>query len=81
MRKHEVCNLLGNLRLQDMMRTMAEQRNGKLHTADERYCIDNGLMIACAGLLQYAAGTTTSMDESTITQRYRTDAVFVNWRK
>ena len=35
-----------NLRLQEMMDTMAKERGGKLYAMDERYCIDNGAMIS-----------------------------------
>lgn len=35
-----------NLRLQDMMRGMAEQRGAVLYATDESFCIDNGVMIA-----------------------------------
>jgi N6-L-threonylcarbamoyladenine synthase len=69
-----------NKRLQEMMGKMAEQRNGKLYATDERYCIDNGLMIAWAGLLQFMQGHETPLELSTCTQRFRTDAVYVDWR-
>ena len=32
---------------------MVEERNGILGAMDQRYCIDNGAMIAYAGLLEY----------------------------
>jgi len=35
-----------NERLQEMMQQMLEERGGKLHATDDRYCIDNGAMIA-----------------------------------
>jgi N6-L-threonylcarbamoyladenine synthase len=38
-----------NVRLQDMMEIMANERGGKVCAMDERYCIDNGAMIAYAG--------------------------------
>jgi N6-L-threonylcarbamoyladenine synthase len=63
-----------------MMRIMAEERGGKLYATDMRFCIDNGIMIAQAGLLQYRMGQRTALEESTITQRFRTDEVHVNWR-
>ncbi len=53
-----------------MTRIMAEERGGILYAIDERYCIDNGLMIAHAGLLQFKQGHVTPLDESTCTQRY-----------
>ncbi|KAL0482971.1 tRNA N6-adenosine threonylcarbamoyltransferase [Acrasis kona] len=70
-----------NERLQEMMKIMVEERGGKLHHMDERYCIDNGCMIAYAGLLQFMNGFTTPVSESTVTQRFRTDEVLVNWRE
>ncbi|CAG8574768.1 8450_t:CDS:2 [Paraglomus brasilianum] len=70
-----------NLRLQSMMAQMAEQRDGKVFATDERYCIDNGIMIAHAGLLAFRSGYTTPLENSTCTQRYRTDEVFVKWRE
>lgn len=72
-----------NLRLQDMMRTMAEERGAKLCATDERYCIDNGAMIAHAGALMYQSGyrpNTDNWKETSITQRFRTDEVEVTWR-
>jgi N6-L-threonylcarbamoyladenine synthase len=80
----------GNLRLQEMMGIMAEERGGKMFATDERYvssslsrylygsdtyrgcsfCIDNGIMIAQAGLLNYRMGFQTPLAKSTCTQRY-----------
>ncbi|CAG8465170.1 18994_t:CDS:2 [Gigaspora rosea] len=67
-----------NLRLQEMMAQMAEQRGGKVFATDERFCIDNGIMIAHAGLLAFKTGFTTPIEKSTCTQR--TDEVYVAWR-
>ncbi|KAI0307770.1 O-sialoglycoprotein endopeptidase [Multifurca ochricompacta] len=69
-----------NVRLQEMMGTMAEERGGKVFATDERFCIDNGIMIAQAGLLSYRMGFQTPIKMSTCTQRYRTDEVHVAWR-
>ncbi|KAG8372351.1 hypothetical protein BUALT_Bualt12G0057000 [Buddleja alternifolia] len=69
-----------NERLQEMMRTMCCERGGNLFATDDRYCVDNGAMIAYTGLLAYAHGTTTPLDESTFTQRFRTDEVLAVWR-
>lgn len=62
------------------MREMAEQRGAKLYATDERYCIDNGAMIAQAGLEMFKVGQVTKFDDTFITQRYRTDEVEVTWR-
>ena len=62
---------------------MAEERGGKVCAMDERYCIDNGAMIAYAGLLEFMSkgNKGISLKESTFTQRFRTDEVDVLWRK
>ena len=70
-----------NERLQEMMEIMVKDRqNGLIHATDERFCIDNGIMIAHAGLLQYRMGQTNELLDTVCTQRFRTDEVFVNWR-
>ncbi|OMJ24869.1 putative tRNA N6-adenosine threonylcarbamoyltransferase [Smittium culicis] len=70
-----------NLRLQEMMGIMAQERNSQVYATDERFCIDNGIMIAHAGALAYANGSITPISQSYVTQRYRTDQVKVTWRK
>ncbi|KAL7720231.1 N(6)-L-threonylcarbamoyladenine synthase [Entamoeba marina] len=55
-----------NERLQEMLKLMAKDRNATLGAMDERYCIDNGTMIAWT--------------ESSVHQRFRTDEVEVTWR-
>jgi len=69
-----------NQRLQEMMGVMAQERGGKVFATDERFCIDNGIMIAQAGLLSFRMGYKTPLSESTCTQRFRTDEVHVAWR-
>ncbi|KAK9688350.1 putative tRNA threonylcarbamoyladenosine biosynthesis protein kae1 [Basidiobolus ranarum] len=69
-----------NVRLQEMMGKMAEERGGMVYATDERFCIDNGIMIAQAGMLAYQTGYTTPLEETTCTQRFRTDQVYVAWR-
>ncbi|KAI1632608.1 glycoprotease family-domain-containing protein [Biscogniauxia mediterranea] len=69
-----------NERLQEMMGLMAAERGGSVYATDERFCIDNGIMIAHAGLLAYETGFQTPLDESTCTQRFRTDEVHIKWR-
>ncbi|KAL7812263.1 tRNA N6-adenosine threonylcarbamoyltransferase [Trichoderma gracile] len=69
-----------NERLQDMIASMAKERGGSVFAMDERFCIDNGIMIAHAGLLAYRTGFRTPLEESVCTQRFRTDDVYVNWR-
>lgn len=76
-----------NKRLQEMMQEMVLQRGGgdsnneaKLCAMDHRYCIDNGAMIAQAGILALQFGETTPLSESWCTQRYRTDSSTISWR-
>ncbi|XP_042146677.1 probable tRNA N6-adenosine threonylcarbamoyltransferase isoform X2 [Ixodes scapularis] len=69
-----------NERLQEMMKIMAEERKAKLFATDERFCIDNGAMIAQAGWEMFRSNQTTPFEETTCTQRYRTDEVEVTWR-
>ena len=40
-----------NVRLQKMIEEMVKERGGMMGAIDERYAIDNGAMIAYAGLL------------------------------
>jgi N6-L-threonylcarbamoyladenine synthase len=71
-----------NQRLQDMMGQMVQERGGYLFATDERFCIDNGLMIAQAGILDYkATGKGIELKESVCLQRFRTDDVYVSWRE
>ncbi|WVF71253.1 tRNA N6-adenosine threonylcarbamoyltransferase [Kwoniella sp. CBS 6097] len=69
-----------NMRLQQMMGIMASERGGRVFATDESFCIDNGIMIAQAGLLSFRMGQTTPLVKTGVTQRYRTDAVHVSWR-
>ena len=70
-----------NMRLQEMMAAMAAGRGGRVHGMDHRYCVDNGGMIAHAGLLQFQFGGATALERSDTTQRFRTDEVVVAWRE
>ena len=69
-----------NERLQEMMGCMARERGGSVYATDERFCIDNGIMIAHAGLLAYGTGVRGWVKDADTTQRFRTDEVYVGWR-
>jgi N6-L-threonylcarbamoyladenine synthase len=73
-----------NKRLQDMLALMVQDRGGTLCAMDHRYCIDNGAMIAQAGMfgLQYGSESMClkGVEGSECTQRFRTDQVEVVWR-
>lgn len=68
-----------NERLQEMMDIMCKERGGNLFATDERFCIDNGVMIAHAGYEMFRTGGKTKWNDATITQRFRTDDVEVTW--
>lgn len=70
-----------NKRLQEMMADMVRERGGTLCAMDARYCIDNGAMIAQAGIFALQFGQQTKLEDSWCTQRYRTDAVKTTWRE
>lgn len=48
---------------------MSRRRGPQAHRTF-RFCIDNGIMIAQAGLLSFRMGCETSLLKSTCTQRY-----------
>ncbi|KAI0233125.1 putative tRNA threonylcarbamoyladenosine biosynthesis protein kae1, partial [Massospora cicadina] len=57
-----------NLRLQEMISIMAKERGGQVFATDERFCIDNGIMIAHAGLLAHQSDQKFSLSQTTCTQ-------------
>lgn len=69
-----------NKRLQEMMSQMVKERGGTVSAMDHRYCIDNGAMIAQAGIFALQFGETTPLQDSWCTQRFRTDQVQAIWR-
>lgn len=70
-----------NLRLQEMMSLMLKSRkNCTSYATDERFCIDNGLMIAHTGLLAFKCGEFEDLKDTICKQRFRTDEVLVTWR-
>jgi len=72
-----------NERLQEMMNIMAKERGARLCATDDRFCVDNGAMIAHTGALMYESGfrpNDSNWKETAITQRFRTDEMHVTWR-
>ncbi|OAG31769.1 N6-L-threonylcarbamoyladenine synthase [Nematocida displodere] len=70
-----------NKRLQEMVGEMARQRGSQGFGADERYCIDNGLMIAHTAYKMLTSGyVPVPNSPCTVSQRFRTDSVVVSWR-
>lgn len=69
-----------NKRLQDMMNIMLKERNGMLYATDERFLIDNGLMIAYTGKIMHESGYKANFNDCDVTQRFRTDNLEACWR-
>ncbi len=69
-----------NMRLREMVETMANERGGKMFCPDRRLCMDNGAMIAWLGNIMYGSGVRMGIDETAVRQRFRTDEVRVTWR-
>ncbi|EAY23234.1 Clan MK, family M22, sialoglycoprotein endopeptidase-like metallopeptidase [Trichomonas vaginalis G3] len=65
-----------NERLQKMIGDMCAARGATVCAMDERYCIDNGAMIAYTASLMK---TPIEPSKANIIQRYRTDEVVVDW--
>ncbi|NQU78820.1 bifunctional N(6)-L-threonylcarbamoyladenine synthase/serine/threonine protein kinase [Candidatus Woesearchaeota archaeon] len=68
-----------SLRLQDMCKNMCRDRGAKCFTLKTDVNVDNGLMIAWLGLLEYKAGKKMSITESDIKPYLRTDQIDVFW--
>jgi N6-L-threonylcarbamoyladenine synthase/N6-L-threonylcarbamoyladenine synthase/protein kinase Bud32 len=69
-----------NGRLREMVRTMVESRGGTMFAPPKSLCVDNGAMIAWTGQLAYRAGVTTTIEDSAVLPRQRTDLVPTPWR-
>ncbi|MCK5107586.1 MAG: tRNA (adenosine(37)-N6)-threonylcarbamoyltransferase complex transferase subunit TsaD, partial [Nanoarchaeota archaeon] len=70
-----------NKRLQEMAKKMCADRNALCYILPNQFNIDNGVMIAWQGLLQYNAGEETKIKDSFILPYQRTDDVNVDWIK
>lgn len=66
-----------NVKLQEMVGQMAEMRGARVCAMDQRYCIDNGAMIAYTGSLMLKHSI--PVEKTIVVQRYRTDEVIVDW--
>lgn len=69
-----------NKRLQEMCRIMCEERGAQFFAPPNTVLIDNGVMIAWLGILQYNAGERMAIAEAVIKPYLRTDEVEVGWR-
>lgn len=80
--KHEVLLTGGvgaNRRLQAMLNVIAEEHESRFCVVPKQYALDNGAMIAWAGILAYRHGITTPIEESFVRLRWRLEEVDAPW--
>jgi len=70
-----------NTRLRDMIEIMTQEHYADFYRPPIKYCGDNGAMIAWMGQLMFQYGSVQKLENTTVTQRYRTDQVDVPWMK
>lgn len=69
-----------NKRLQEMLRSIAEEHNATFHVVPHKFSGDNGTMIAWTGMLQYKHGEILEIEDSMVRPKWRLDEVDVVWR-
>jgi N6-L-threonylcarbamoyladenine synthase/protein kinase Bud32 len=69
-----------NRRLQEMLRTMCEERGARFFVPEQKYLGDNGAMIAYTGKLMLESGVSLPVDASQINPSFRSDEVEVIWK-
>ncbi len=68
-----------NRRLQAMLNVIAEEHESRFCVVPKQYALDNGAMIAWAGILAYRHGITTPIEESFVRLRWRLEEVDAPW--
>jgi N6-L-threonylcarbamoyladenine synthase/protein kinase Bud32 len=68
-----------NKRLQSMLSVIAEEHNARFCVVPKEYALDNGAMIAWAGILAYQHNMTVPIEKSFVKVRWRLDEVPVPW--
>jgi len=69
-----------NRRLQEMLRSMCEERGARFFVPEQKYLGDNGAMIAYTGKLMLESGMTIPVESSRINPSFRSDEVEVTWK-
>ena len=69
-----------NTRLQEMCKKMCKTRKADCYILENEFNVDNGLMIAWLGILQYKAGNIIKIEKANIDPYLRTDDIKVTWR-
>ncbi|NLD57598.1 MAG: Kae1-associated kinase Bud32, partial [Methanomicrobiales archaeon] len=70
-----------NRRLQEMLRTMCEDRGAEFFVPEQKYLGDNGAMIAYTGKLMLESGISLPIEFSQVNPSFRSDEVEVPWKK
>jgi universal protein Kae1 len=70
-----------NKRLQSMVKSIAEEHAAEFCVVPSEFAIDNGAMIAWAGVLAYTHGVITPVEKSFVRLRWRLEEVEVPWIK
>ncbi len=70
-----------NKRMQAMLHSVAEEHEAKFAVVPQEFAMDNGAMIAWAGVLAFKCGCITPLEESQVKLRWRVDRVDVPWLK
>ncbi len=69
-----------NRRLQEMLRSMCNERGARFFVPEQKYLGDNGAMIAYTGKLMLESGVRLPIEESQVNPSFRSDEVEVTWR-
>jgi len=68
-----------NKRLQSMLKVIADEHDAKFAVVPKEYALDNGAMIAWAGILAFQHGVTVPIDKSFVKLKWRLEEVPVPW--
>ena len=70
-----------NKRLQSMLNLVAEDHNARFCVVPKEFALDNGAMIAWAGILAFQHGMTVPVEKSFVKLKWRLEEVYVPWVK
>jgi len=70
-----------NKRLQSMLSLIAEDHNARFCVVPKEFALDNGAMIAWAGILAFQHGMTVPVEKSFVKLKWRLEEVYVPWVK
>jgi len=68
-----------NKRLQSMIKVIADEHDARFAVVPKEYALDNGAMIAWAGVLAFRHGVTVPIEKSFVKLKWRLDEVSVPW--